>query len=107
MVCRFAGIVSSAHSLTTPSERQQLVDQASHLSSEIKQFTAALDDETSFGGRGQGESSFEVTYPLRSCVKSMQDKHKTAQKLHMDRFDQVRSEYLRLPRLIISLTARC
>lgn len=71
-----------------------MVEEAQRLIKTIKQMEASLDDERESGRYSLDDGELRISYPLNKCLSTLKEKHNTISKLHKERFEQVRSEYL-------------
>lgn len=71
----------------------------------IKQMEASLDDNKPNPNYDADDSNVKVTYPLMRCLQGLKDKYNAVSKLHRERFEQVRSEYMPSMRIKTTLTA--
>lgn len=88
MPCR----VRTSQYLTANSEKNDMIGEANHLITTIKQMAASLDDDTYSARRASDDPSLRVTLPLNSCLAQLREKHATVSKLHRERFEQVKSK---------------
>ncbi|KMQ45520.1 microtubule associated protein [Trichophyton rubrum] len=68
-------------------EKNEMMEEAHHLKTTIKQMEASLDGV----GRGSREyEEIEITYPLNRCLEALKERHNSVSKLHRERFEQVK-----------------
>jgi protein regulator of cytokinesis 1 len=55
---------------------------------------ASLDDNKADHDYELEPDGLKVTYPLTRCLQGLKERHASVNKLHKERFEQVKSEYL-------------
>lgn len=74
--------------------------EAQRLIANIQQMEASLGDERANGQYELNRDDLRVTYPLNRCIAFLRDKTDVMSRLHRERFEQVKSEWLRVCPLI-------
>ncbi|KAI0400385.1 microtubule associated protein-domain-containing protein [Xylaria palmicola] len=69
-------------------EKKDMVDEAERTITLIRQMEISLDGTKA--QRGQEDDDLQVTYPLIHCLKVLKEKHMQINKLHRERFEQVK-----------------
>ena len=73
------------------------MEEANRIITRIRQMEYSLDG--SKRDSQSEEDNLNVTYPLTHCLKVLKDKHSKMNKLHRERFEQVKSKLRSLPPL--------
>ena len=60
----------------------------------IKQMEACLEDRKSCEDIQLDNGELKVTMPLKRCLQRLKEKHNNIAKIHRERFEQVKSQYL-------------
>lgn len=81
----------------TYSEKNEMVEEAHRIIKNIKQMEASLDDTKARHELDFEDQALKVTYPLSRCLQVLKEKHNSIAKIHRERFEQVKSGYLRTP----------
>lgn len=76
---------------TERSEKHELTEQARQLIKVIRQLEASLDDTKARDDYDQEDGELKITYPLLQCVEHLRSKHQTINKLHRERYEQIKS----------------
>jgi Ase1/PRC1/MAP65 family protein len=74
------------------SEKHELTEECHRLAKTIAQMEVSLDDikpANSFD-----ENTIQVTYPLKRCLQGLKEKYNVVNKLHRERYEQVKSTSL-------------
>ena len=74
------------------SEKHELTEEAEKLITTIKQMHIGLDGKDA---AYQLEEELQVTYPLKPCLQALKERHKSVNKAHRERYEQVKSKRLR------------
>jgi protein regulator of cytokinesis 1 len=72
-----------------------MTEEAHRLMKTIKQMEASLDDNKPNSNYETEDSNLKITYPLMRCLQGLKEKYNVVNKLHRERFEQVRSECTR------------
>ncbi|KAI2373143.1 Microtubule bundling protein [Ophidiomyces ophidiicola] len=72
------------------SEKEDMIDEAKHLITTIKQMEASLDDSAYGSRRASDDPDLCITLPLNHCLAFLKEKHAAVSKLHRERFEQVK-----------------
>ncbi|KAH0417966.1 hypothetical protein KCU90_g12067, partial [Aureobasidium melanogenum] len=72
-------------------EKHDLTDEARRLIRSIRQIEAALVDDKSHRESDYQDEHLSITLPLRDCITSLKDKHKTVSTIHRERYEQIKS----------------
>ncbi|KAI0024902.1 microtubule associated protein-domain-containing protein [Xylariomycetidae sp. FL0641] len=78
------------HVKAVAAEKNELIDEAEHIITRIRQMEASLDNTTSQRSHRSGGDDLEVTYPLARCITFLKEKHMQVSKLHRERAEQVK-----------------
>lgn len=70
-----------------------MMEEANRLIKTIKQMEASLDDSTRSSYSQIEDSDLQITFPLNRCLNHLKEKHGSVQKLHRERFEQIRSMF--------------
>lgn len=73
------------------SEKEDLIEKAHHTIEAIRQLEASLEDAP-HGQKKQSNDGLQVTIPLLSCLRDLEEKHDAIQRLHQERFEEVKSK---------------
>jgi protein regulator of cytokinesis 1 len=68
-----------------------MTEEAHRLIQTIKDMEASLEDNKNSSSYGDNHGDVQVTYPLTRCVQSLKEKYNAVNKMHRERFQQVRS----------------
>ncbi|KAG9652497.1 hypothetical protein KCU69_g16785, partial [Aureobasidium melanogenum] len=71
-------------------EKHDLTDEARRLIRSIRQIEAALVDDKSHRESDYQDEHLSITLPLRDCITSLKDKHKTVSTIHRERYEQIK-----------------
>lgn len=82
------------HYLVTFSEKNEMTEEAQQLITVIQQMEESLGDEKANGQYHLDHNELQISYPLNRCLMLLREKHGAVSKLHRERFEQVKSEYL-------------
>lgn len=69
-----------------------MIETAHRLITAIKQMESSLVDEKANGRFHLDYNELQVTRPLNRCLALLQEKHNALNKLHQERFEQVKSK---------------
>lgn len=83
-------------------EKEQMTQEAHRLITTIQQMEASLGDERANGQYELNRDDLRVTYPLNRCIAFLREKNEAMTRLHRERFEQVKSEWL-LMRLFLEI----
>lgn len=72
-----------------------MTQEAQRLITTIQQMEASLGDERANGQYELNRDDLCITYPLHRCIASLREKNELMSRLHRERFEQVKSEWLR------------
>lgn len=67
------------------------MNKAQHTIAAIRQIESSLEDAP----RGQSihkDDNLQITLPLLSCLRDLEEKHDAIKRLHQERFEEVKSE---------------
>lgn len=67
-----------------------MVEEAKKIITTIRQMETSLEDSKS--RRDQQDDEFTITYPLNRCLQNLKEKQTQINKLHKERFEQVKSK---------------
>ncbi|KAG9253769.1 microtubule associated protein-domain-containing protein [Emericellopsis atlantica] len=67
-------------------EKKEMVEEAKKIITAIHQMETSLDDSK----RSRDDDSMQITYPLNRCLAHLKEKHQQIQRLHRERFEQVK-----------------
>ena len=76
--------------IVTCREKHDLTEEARRLIKVIRQMEASLDDTKARDDYDAEDDELKVTYPLLNCIQYLKSKHQTIQKLHRERYEQVK-----------------
>lgn len=71
-----------------------MLEEAQHLTATIQQLETSLVDEKANGQYHLDDNELQVTYPLNRCLSYLKEKHNAMIKLHRERYEQVKSQFL-------------
>ncbi|CAM1510378.1 Fc.00g007130.m01.CDS01 [Cosmosporella sp. VM-42] len=71
------------------SEKKEMVDEAKKIITAIRQMEASLDD-SKHRRDYQDDDDLKITYPLIRCLQGLKEKHVQINRLHKERFEQVK-----------------
>ncbi|KAF4980482.1 hypothetical protein FZEAL_3527 [Fusarium zealandicum] len=71
------------------SEKKEMVDEAKRIITVIRQMEASLDDSKRRRDYDEDEE-LTITYPLVRCLQTLKEKHTQINRLHKERFEQVK-----------------
>ncbi|RFU79566.1 microtubule-associated, map65 ase1-type [Trichoderma arundinaceum] len=77
------------HLRMVTSEKKEMIDEAKKIVTAIRQMEASLDDSKHRRKNSNG-GDLKITYPLVQCLQTLKDKHSQVQRLHRERYDQVK-----------------
>ena len=72
-------------------EKKALIEEAKKTITTIRQMEASLDDSKRRRGSNE-EDDIKITYPLIRCLKQLKEMHAHVKRLHLERFEQVKSK---------------
>jgi protein regulator of cytokinesis 1 len=87
------------HLRLVTSEKKEMVDEAKKTITAIRQMEASLDDSKQ-RRKTSNDDDMKISYPLVRCLQTLKEKHGQVQRLHRERFDQVKSEWIFKGRVI-------
>ncbi|TID18970.1 putative microtubule associated protein [Venturia nashicola] len=85
----FAALSETLHNqlkLVT-NEKHEMAEEADHLLTTIKQMQISLEGPQN---TAYDDDELKVTYPLKTCLEGLKERHKMVGKLHRERFQQVK-----------------
>lgn len=82
------------------SEKENLVEKAHQIITAIRQLETSLEDTPS-SQKNAREDDLQVTLPLLSCLRDLEEKHDAIRRLHQERFEEVKSETVERVALLI------
>jgi hypothetical protein len=68
-----------------------MIEEAQRIVTAIRQMEASLDDSKSRRDYQAGDDELQITYPLTRCLQVLKEKHTQINRLHRERFEQVKS----------------
>ena len=71
------------------SEKDDLVEKAHQIITAIRQLEVSLED-TSPSQKNARDDGLQVTLPLLSCLRDLEEKHDAIKGLHQERFEEVK-----------------
>jgi protein regulator of cytokinesis 1 len=74
-------------------EKNGMTEEAHKIIKTIRQMESSLEDRKSHEYLTE-EGELRVYAPLTRCVKDLKEKYNTIAKVHRERFEQVKSEYV-------------
>ncbi|KAL9096833.1 MAG: hypothetical protein Q9165_000797 [Trypethelium subeluteriae] len=77
-------------------EKNDLTEQGRRLIKTVRQMEASLDDTKQRSDYELEDEELKVSYPLLRCLQGLKEKHNTISKLHRERFEQVKSKFIKL-----------
>ena len=80
--------------LALSSEKNEMTEEAQQLITAIQQMEGSLVDERANGQYYLDQDELRVSYPLNRCLMSLREKHGAMSKMHRERFEQVKSEFI-------------
>ncbi len=72
-------------------EKKEMIQEAQRIITLIRQMEASLDDSKP-RREFQEDGDLKVTFPLSRCLQYLKEKHMQINRLHKDRFEQVKSQ---------------
>lgn len=75
--------------IVAASEKNEMTEEAQNIIKTIKQMEASLDDEKD-KGYDLDTNGLRVTYPLIDCLRDLKEKYNVVNRLHRERFEQVK-----------------
>lgn len=75
------------------SEKKEMIDEAKRIITIIRQMESSLDDSKRRRDYEE-DDDLTITYPLMRCLQVLKEKHIQISRLHKERFEQVKSEFL-------------
>lgn len=76
-----------------------MTQEAQRLITTIQQMEASLGDERANGQYELNRNDLRVTYPLNRCIAFLREKNEAMTRLHRERFEQVKSEFVLIEHL--------
>lgn len=73
-------------------EKKALIDDAKKMITAIRQMEGSLDENKRRRG-SDDEDNLKITYPLVRCLQQLKETHSHVKRLHLERFEQVKSEH--------------
>ncbi|KAH7193480.1 microtubule associated protein-domain-containing protein [Fusarium flagelliforme] len=70
------------------SEKKEMIEEAKKIITIIHQMEASLDDTNR--RRSQEDDELTITYPLMRCLQQLREKHTQINRIHKERFEQVK-----------------
>ncbi|QGA14629.1 hypothetical protein EYB26_002285 [Talaromyces marneffei] len=70
-------------------EKQDMIAEAGHLINTIKQMEVALDDQKANDQYELGHD-LQITFPLNRCIVTLKEKYSAINRLHRERYEQVK-----------------
>ena len=70
-----------------------MTEEANRIIQLIRQLEASLDDNKGEHDYELEPDGLKVTCPLTRCLQGLKEKHASVNKLHKERFEQVKSEF--------------
>ena len=91
----FAALSETLHNQVriVAAEKNDMAEEAQRIITTIKQIETSLNDSE---GRHQYEiedEDLKITYPLSRCLQKLKEKHSQVNKIHRERFAQVKSKF--------------
>jgi protein regulator of cytokinesis 1 len=68
-----------------------MIDEAHRIIKTIKQMEASLDDNKAVQEYEPEDADLKVTYPLSRCLQNLKEKYSRINKIHKERFEQIKS----------------
>ncbi|KAI9678553.1 MAG: hypothetical protein M1817_005610 [Caeruleum heppii] len=78
------------HLRLVTSEKIEMTDEANRIIKTIKQMEASLDDDRGNRDFEPEDAALKVTYPLTDCLRGLKEKYSTINKIHKERYEEVR-----------------
>lgn len=79
------------HAVRTFREKAGLEEEAQQVITSIQQLSASLEDEPR--DKAAYSKDLKITYPLRDCIDTLRERLGAVQRLHKERFEQVKSTF--------------
>ncbi|KAM3083801.1 Microtubule bundling protein [Clarireedia jacksonii] len=71
-------------------EKNDLVEEAQRIITNIKQMEASLDDNKDHHEYEPEDDDLQITYPLMQCIQGLKEKHMQVHKIHKERYEQIK-----------------
>ncbi|KAK3357094.1 microtubule associated protein-domain-containing protein [Lasiosphaeria hispida] len=88
----FAALSDALHNQVriVTAEKKEMIEEAQKIVTTIRQMEASLDDSKPRRDYKAEDDDLKITYPLTRCLQILKEKHLQINRLHKERFEQVK-----------------